>query len=504
MDDTEGGALRKICISGGTMPGLKKRASQSSRRKSSHQSSHPDEGHVEKLEHFRGALPIADRRAAGKALRTHTPREAHGEWSRRSDFPGAVEIVLQSNEGRQPNLVPLRMARMIASPFAFYRGAAAVMANDLGATPDTGITTVIDGDAHLNNFGLYGTPQRDVVFDLNDFDEAVIGPWEWDLKRLTASVNLAARENGMNRRERDIAVRRCVSGYRLNMNRLQSMGILETWYLHAYPGRENPLIQMDAKSKAVAGKAVAKAAQQTNITLLNRVAEKQPDGNWRIREDPPVLTRVDARTHKLVVDALHTYASTLARERQFMLTKYRVADVGHRVVGVGSVGTRAYLVLLFGNGDQDPLFLQVKEAMVPAHAPFLPPPLKEFAHQGKRVVMGHHVLQSSTDVMLGWTQIGSRPFYVRQMKNMKASIPIEWLSGSAFSFYAWACGAILARGHARSADAAKIAGYCGNSAVLDDALARWAELYADQTELDHAALVAVMKKDRHVQAMMGK
>lgn len=459
---------------------------------------------VKKLIPFRAELPMKENRAAGKDLRNQIPRESHGEWLRRADFPGAVEITLEGNRGRQEELVPLRLARMIASPFAFFRGAAAVMAHDLATTPVTGIAVVIDGDAHVNNFGLYGTPQRDVVFDLNDFDEAVVGPWEWDLKRLTASVNVAARENGMNRRERDAAVHRCVRGYRFNMNRLQSLGVLETWYLHAYPGRQNPLVQMDSKSKAVIDKSVAKAALQTNIALLDKVAAKRADGNWQFRANPPVLTPVDARTHKLVAEALDSYADTLPRERQFMLTRYRIADVAHRVVGVGSVGTRAYLVLLFGNGDQDPLFLQVKEAIVPAHAPFIARASKEFAHEGKRIVMGQRALQSSTDVMLGWTQIENRPFYVRQMKNMKGSIPIEWLSGNSFNFYAWACGAILARAHARTADAAKIAGYCGKSTVLDNALAQWAEAYANQTVLDHAALVKAVKNNRQVQAMVGK
>jgi uncharacterized protein (DUF2252 family) len=453
---------------------------------------------------YRGEILARDRRAAGKALRDRVPREVHAEWSRRANFPGAVEIVMETNKGRQPNLIPLRLARMACSPFAFYRGAAAVMAHDLAGTPVTNIKAVIDGDAHLNNFGLYGTPQRDVVFDLNDFDETVLGPWEWDLKRLTASVNLAARENGISRRERDAAVRRCVRGYRFNLNRLQSMGILETWYLHAYPGRENPIVQMDPKSKAVIQKSVAKAATQTNLALLNKVAEKQRNnGGWRFIENAPVLTRVDTKTRVAVAAAIENYAKTLPRERQFMLTRYRVADVAHRVVGVGSVGTRAYLALMFGNGDQDPLFLQVKEAIVPALAPFIKRD-PEFSHEGKRVVIGQRALQSSTDVMLGWTEIDSRPYYVRQMKNMKGSIPIEWLTGSAFSFYGWACGAILARAHARTTDPALLAGYCGKSSVLDDALALWAEAYANQTVLDHAALVKAVKDNRQVQALMGK
>lgn len=480
---------------------LKKRSQPKKDTKPSRVSSRKPQGPIEPL---RGDLPLAERRREGKLLREKVPREVHATWARSADHPGAVEIVMQTNQGRQENLIPLRLARMAASPFAFYRGAAAVMAHDLSKTPVTGIDVVIDGDAHLNNFGLYGTPQRDVVFDLNDFDEAMLGPWEWDLKRLTASVNLAARENGLNRRERDAAVKRCVQGYRFNLNRLQSMGVLDTWYLHSYPGRDNPVAQMDAKTKAVIGKSVAKASQETNLALLHKVASKEKDGAWRFLENPPILTRVDAKTHKAIAEALHEYSSSLSRERQFMLSRYRIVDVAHRVVGVGSVGTRAYLVLLFGNGEADPLFLQVKEATVPAHHDFVPRRPDEMAHHGQRVVLGQRALQASSDVMLGWTQMGSLPFYVRQMKNMKASIPLEWLTGTVFNFYARACGAILARAHARITDVAKIAGYCGKSAVLDDALSLWAEAYANQTVVDHAALVSAVKNNRQVQSLMGK
>jgi uncharacterized protein (DUF2252 family) len=454
------------------------------------------------LEPLQGQLPLEERRAAGKLLRNRVPREAHAAFSRPANFPGAVEIVMQTNEGRLEHLIPLRLARMCCSPFAFYRGAAAVQAHDVAQSPVTGVNAMIDGDAHVNNFGLYGTPQREVVFDLNDFDETIVGPWEWDLKRLVASVNLAARENGFTRRERDIAVRRCVSGYRTNINSLQSLGVLETWYLHVYPGRENLLAHPDAQASRIIAKAVAKAAAQTNQTLLQKVADKQKDGTWRFHENPPLQTRVDSKTKQAVADALQNYASTLSQERQFMFHKYRLADVAHRVVGVGSVGTRAYLALLFGNGDNDPLFLQVKEAIVPALHSFSPVLRDEFAHQGKRVVTGQRALQAGSDVMLGWTKIGSIPFYVRQMKNMKGSIPVEWLTGSSFNFYAWACGALLSRAHARTTDAAIIAGYIGKSSALDDALILWAEAYAEQTILDFAALVKAVSGDRRVQALI--
>lgn len=450
-----------------------------------------------------GQQPLSERLSLGKTLRAELPREIHADWSRDKSHPGAVEIVMQTNVGRQPALIPLRFARMSVSPFAFYRGAAAVMACDLARTPITGIPVVMDGDAHVNNFGLYGSPQRDVIFDINDFDETVIGPWEWDLKRLAASINLAGRENGLNQKELDVGVRQGVRAYRDNIRRLSAMGVLDTWYLHAYPGRENPLRKIDSKSNAVLTKALNKAIRQTNLALLTKVANREKNGRWQFRDDPPVLTRVDAPTRGAVLRALEEYAHTLPLERRFMLSRYHVADVAHRVVGVGSVGTRAYLVLLFGNGDQDPLFLQIKEAIVAAHAPFVSRSSVNFAHQGQRVVVGQHAIQSSSDVMLGWTQIGPTPFYVRQMKNLKSSVPLEWLSGASFNFYAWACGAILARAHARTSDAALIAGYCGRSSALDASLARWADAYAAQTVQDHAALVRAVRNDRKVQAMTG-
>jgi Uncharacterized protein conserved in bacteria (DUF2252) len=249
--------------------------------------------------------PWTRRRLQGKALRDRTPRESHAGWKPAKNRPNPLELIEASNAGRQKDLVPLRMGRMAESPFAFLRGSAVVMAWDLAHTPVSGIEVVLDGDAHLNNFGLYGTPQRDVVFDLNDFDEATPGPWEWDLKRLTASVNVAARGNGLNRAERRAAVMDCVDGYRFNANRLQSMGVLDTWYLHAYPGRHNPLIKVDPKSRAVIDKAVAIASRQTNATLLAKSAERRVDGAWHLLHIPPVMTRVDDETREKVIDGLN-------------------------------------------------------------------------------------------------------------------------------------------------------------------------------------------------------
>ena len=324
-----------------------------------------------------------ERHAEGKMLRRRVPREAHAEWKPGKNRSDPLKLLEESNKGRQEHLIPLRMGRMAASPFAFLRGSACVMAADLSTTPISSIPVIIDGDAHLNNFGMYGTPLREVVFDLNDFDEAIIGPWEWDLKRLVASINVAGRANGLNRGERDTAVKQCVKGYRSNVHRLKSMGVLDVWYLHYYPGSTNPLAKMTPEVEAVFAKTLAKARHTDNRTLLPKVIEPTGHGGWKSKEDPPVLTSAHASKAK-VIDALNRYAESLSPERRFMLARYHLVAAADRVVGVGSVGTRAYLLLLFGNGDDDPLFLQVKESVMPAHAPHLPPLPGDFHQNGKR------------------------------------------------------------------------------------------------------------------------
>ena len=440
---------------------------------------------------------LESRYSAGKALRNEVPRESHAEWNPPKNRPSGADFVIAGNAGRQQNFVPLRMGRMAASPFAFLRGAASVMAWDFSHTPITGIQVIMDGDAHINNFGLYGTPQRDVVIDLNDFDEALPGPWEWDLKRLVASVNVAGRENGFSKRERRGAVMESVAGYRANMERLHNMGIMDLWALYAYADRKPTMIKVPKKSWALIQKTVEKARATTNETLLPKVAHRQTDGGWRFMEDPPILTRVDDETRGKVIESFREYLETLPQGYRQMFRRYSVADVAHRVVGVGSVGTRAYLVLLFGNSNNDPLFLQVKEGIVPAHAPYLPAIKSKLPpHQGLRVVGTQRMLQATGDPMLGYTTIDGREYFVRQMKNMKASMPLEWLTGEPFYFWVFLCGALLARAHSRMGDAAKIAGYCGKSKVLDEALADFAEAYGDQTEKDHASLKNAIQQGR--------
>ena len=459
-----------------------------------HSATRQDNSPDERL-NMRKPLPtVAHLHEQGKSMRGSVPRELHGQWKPDDQREDVLSIIRRRNAGRQKRLIPLRMERMAESPFAFLRGAAAVMAYDLSSTPTIGCNVVIAGDAHLGNFGLYGTPQREVVFDLSDFDETVVGPWEWDLKRLTASANVAGRENGLSTRERRTAVAEVVRGYQDNMARLEHLGTFDTWHLHAFPGRTNVLRKVPAKAQAVIQKVLAKALQSDHLGLLPKVAVKDAAGHWRFREDPPILTRVNSAKKKALMIALERYSLTLTRELRYMLSRYRVSDLAHRVVGIGSVGTRTYLALLMGKDDNDPLFLQVKEALSPAHAPYLPLRRSEIGHDGQRVVTGQRALQSSSDVMLGWTEMDGHEYYVRQMKNLKASIPLEWLTGDAFNFYCWACGALLARAHAKTSEAAIIAGYCGTSKPLRESLADWAEAYGDQTESDHARLRAAVKR----------
>ena len=453
--------------------------------------------HLNQCDFREPILSWEQRCQVGKSLREKLPREYHADWQPAANRPDPVELVIAGNAGRQEHLIPLRMSRMAASPFAFLRGAVAVMASDLAGTPVTGACVVLNGDAHINIFGLYGTPQRDVVVNLNDFDEVTIGPWEWDLKRLVASINVLGRENGLNRRERRKAVIHCMAGYRWRMSTLQGMGVLDLWYIHTVLDRLDPkLVKADPKSRAIINKAVNKAKKQNNASLLRKVAEKKGNSAWRFKETPPELTRIDDGTKEKIINALSFYSTTVSPERRYMLHRYHVVDVAHRVVGVGSVGIRAYLALLCGNSEDDPIFLQIKEALPPAHGKHLQLLPQVLAHDGLRVIRGQRVQQASSDPLLGYTTIDDRPFYVRQMKNMKGSIPMEWLSGTPFNFFCRGSGTLLARAHARSGDAAVIAGYCGKSDVFDEALADWAEGYGEQTVKDHARFVKAIESGR--------
>jgi uncharacterized protein (DUF2252 family) len=371
------------------------------------------------------------------------------------------------------------------------------MAWDLAHTPATGIRVLMDGDAHLANFGLFGTAEQDVVFDLNDFDESELGHWEWDLKRLVASVNVATREFGWTRAERRDAVAGCVEEYRGAVRRLERSGALSIWYEFLFTQRRNPALRLDPTTQAVLRGAAETASQRSNDTLLGRLARRASNGEWRFREIPPVQLRVSRKVRDQVIASLDPYSRTLPRGRRHLLERYRPVDVAEHIVGVGSVGARAYVVLLFGNGEPDPLLLQVKEGLPPAAGPYLPPLPRDLQREpGKRVVSAQMAIQSSPDLLLGWTRLGGRSFYVRQMRNLKGSVPLELLSRKQFLRYVRACGEILGHAHARTGDAARIAGYCGRSAALDVALARFAEDYGEQMVRDHARLVRAIAAGR--------
>ncbi|GJE39560.1 hypothetical protein KHHGKMAE_3644 [Methylobacterium persicinum] len=438
-----------------------------------------------------GVEPWDKRRAAGKTLRAEIPHAAHATLTVGADRPDPVSLIEAAQEGRQAHLIPLRVARMASSPFAFLRGAAQVMAWDLAEGPRTAIDVVMNGDAHISNFGLFGSPQGDVVLDLNDFDEVTVGPWEWDLKRLCASIEVAARDADIPPSERRDATLSAVAGYQLTMDDLAPRGSLDVWQRAS---RADDLVfagvEIDERSQAVVSKAVEKARRKNNKSLLDRVGERRTDGGWRFREEPPILVRVDEATREAVTTGLESYAETLPRERRFMLSRYHVVDVAHRVVGVGSVGTRAYVALLCGNSDQDALFLQVKEAVRPAHAPYLRGMPQPYAsHEGERVIYGQRLLQAVGDPLLGWTTIDGRPFYVRQMKNMKGEIPVSRMTGQSLQYFSHAYGALLAKAHARTGDAAAIAGYCGHEGNIDlrEAIADWAAAYGDRNAEDYRA-----------------
>jgi uncharacterized protein (DUF2252 family) len=449
-------------------------------------------------------LPWTKRRDIGVSRRTALPPEALGGWVAPADRRNPVTRLLEGNAGRDEALVPLRMTRMASSPFAFLRGSASVMAADLAVFPSSGLDVILDGDAHFNNFGLFGTPDAQVVVDLNDFDEVCIGPWEWDLKRLTASIEVAGREIGLDPDMRTHAVRGATTGYRSQMHAMASMPVLPLWQrrtavdelMGEFMASGRGAWAADEDAHTLLRKAEDKARQSNNAALLQKMTRTDKKLGRVFLEEPPILTKPDAATRARVAAALNEYVETLSLERRFMLQRYRVVDVAHRVVGVGSVGLRAYCVLLLGNDDSDALFLQVKQSAAPVHAAYMPALPGDLSHDGRRVVYGQRLMQAVGDPMLGWTSIDGLPFYVRQMRNLKGSFVPEKMTDPTFAAFSWSFGALLARAHARTGDAAAIAGYCGTAdgsdEAMDHAMLSWATAYADQTEADHAQLVAAI------------
>jgi len=433
-----------------------------------------------------------DRYTAGKTLRQRLPREQHSQWAPSGKRRDPVEMVIESSKGRIPELVPLRYGRMMVSPFTFYRGTANIMVADLAATPATGIRAQLCGDAHLLNFGGFATPERRLLLDINDFDETLPGPWEWDLKRLAASFVFAARSNGFAVSDQQEAALACVRSYREHMIEYMSMSVLEIWYARLQLSD----ILMACHDKATRRlKKQIKKAQSHNVPehAFPKMVEAR-GGRFVIKDAPPLVyhhPHIDASRENLE-HGFAMYRESLPAERQLLLDRYQVMDFALKVVGVGSVGTLCAIALIMA-ADDDPLFLQIKEAN--------PSVLEEYAghskfsNHGERVVAGQHLMQAASDIFLGWTRgEHGRQFYVRQLRDMKIKPLVELFDPTTLFDYAGLCGWTLARAHARSSDPAMIAGYMGKSDVFDQAIASFSKAYADQAERDHAAFTRAIRQ----------
>jgi len=423
----------------------------------------------------------------GRELRQQVPRRSLGDWSGSAGRPDPVQLIIESHEGRLDWLIPVRVGRMTATPYGFLRGAAIVMAEDVARLPCTGITPVICGDAHLGNFGFYASPEQDLFIDLNDFDEAHPGGWEWDLRRLVASIWVAGRQNSASEQECESAVLQCVGGYRDEVRALASTPLLARSYQRLDADR----LQQGATAKSLRAE-IRRAADQARRRTSDRALPKftsERDGRRRIVEDPPLMTRVSYAEADELARGLDEYLRTLAPHWRRALGGYTLVDIAHKVVGVGSVGLRAYVALLEGSSPDDVVFLQLKQARRSVLARHVHGDSAWHAHQGQRVVEYQQALQTVSDPLLGWATVGEHQYYVRQFRNMKGSVALDSIDGAALADYAAIVGHLLAKGHARTSGASMIVGYVGSSDRLAIALARFARLYADQTEADHAALV---------------
>ncbi len=446
---------------------------------------------------------IDEQYETGRALRDDTPRTSHAEYEAQAARTDPIAILEEQAKTRVPALVPIRYGRMAPSPFTFLRGAAAIMAADLAGTPTSGIRVEACGDAHLSNFGFFATPERNLIFDLNDFDETLPAPFEWDVKRLAASIFVASRANGHGKKESRTAARGSVEFYRTHMLRYAPMGHLDTWYSRLDVAMADELVVLTPKARKNLDEAIQKARRRTSVQAMTKFTEKV-NGVYHIKDDPPLIQHVDFDDlHALVDSALAQMTESLGSLRHRLLARYRFRDIALKVVGVGSVGTRAYMVLMTGKNDRDPLFLQLKQAEASVVEPYAGQ--SEYPNHGQRVVCGQRVMQAASDVFLGWFVSPvdeTRHFYFRQLRDMKGGIVIDGLSPKRFRLYSEACGAALARAHARSGVAATIAGYLGKGDDFDRAIAEFAEAYAGQTERDHAALVEAIRSGR-VDALEG-
>ena len=434
-----------------------------------------------------------ERLAAGSALRSHVPRQSHGTWKRPTRSRDPIAILKRSNLGRLPELVPIRFGRMLRSPFTFLRGSAGLMAYDLAQMPSTGVRVQACGDCHLLNFGLFATPERSLVFDINDFDETLPAPWEWDIKRLAISFVVAARDNRLSdAKGRDVAAA-CARSYREHLRECSTMSPLEVWYARL----DEATIIKEAPDAAAKKRraAYAKAARsRVAETLFPKIAS-QVAGRPRLVDQPPILYHVQEEdAEERVREGLVAYRDSLPDERRVLFDRYRLEDFAMKVVGIGSVGTRCYIALFFSE-ENHALMLQFKEACPSVLEPYAGK--SHYQLQGQRVVVGQRLMQSSSDIFLGWARGRyGRDFYVRQLRDMKFSLPVEGMPADQLERYAEVCGSILARAHAKSGDAATISGYLGKSENFDKAIAALSIAYADQTERDHATLVKAARSGK--------
>lgn len=462
---------------------------------------------------------VAERAASGKAARADTPLSSLKGWVPAADRPDPVALLEQQNLTRVPDLVPVRHGRMMASPFTFYRGAAKIMAADLKDIPRAGLITQLCGDAHLSNFGVYASPERQLLFDLNDFDETLPGPFEYDVLRMSASFTIAARNNGFSAKDVRTVTLNSVRTYREGMAQFAGMRTLDIWY--ARLSEEELVRAMDMVRATQKGKAkkaskrlektamrnLSKARSHDSMHALGKLAESV-DGRYRIVNQPPIIVPVrdlgltlgipQEQVQAAILSQFESYRAILQQDRRRLLERFEIVDVAHKVVGVGSVGTRAYIALLQGRDEQDPLFLQMKEASASVLEDHLPP--SEYDQPGERVVQGQRMMQAASDIFLGWTRgvQENRYLYWRQLRDMKGSAVVEAMVPLGMNFYAHACGWTLARAHARSGDPVALAAYLGKSDTFDRAVTDFAERYADQNEADYHEFLEAVRSGRLV------
>ncbi len=450
-------------------------------------------------------LSVPERAARGHAARQAVPRTEHAAWSPSSSRRDPVVLLDEQNRARVPGLVPIRHGRMMASPLAFYRGAARLMAADLAAaTPSSGLIVQLCGDAHLANFGVYASPERQLVFDINDFDETQPGPWEWDVKRLATSFMIACRQQRFDSAACDSITQQAVAGYRTGMGEAAAMRTLDVWYEHMTTDKVLEAAEwLQRRARQRVAQFEQRARSRDSLHALKTLAVEE-DGRFHIRSDPPVLLPLreipeigDPATVLASVRATYeSYKRTIGDDRRVLLDRFQPVDVAHKVVGVGSVGTRCFIMLLEGRDSDDPLFLQVKEAGTSVLEEHLGP--SRYTNHGQRVVEGQRLTQAVSDILLGWTRHDDEgiDYYVRQLRDWKGSVNVSRLTPDEAAGYASMCGWTLARGHARSGDPVALAAYMGRSDAFDRAVAAFAASYAHQNDADHAAFTAAIRGGR--------